>query len=96
MNNKYTNHEEEMNDKIQKLLDYIEKEFPDGCGHPNNEYDCHGGCPLYKSKAYTRQFDLCSIIGIGHYLQKRRGKKIPPNKKRARKQVEKAKNHTGE
>ena len=72
MDNEDDNHEEVMNDKIQKLIDYIEKEFPDGCGHPNNEYDCHAECPLYKSKAYTSNHNLCEILGIIHYLRKRR------------------------
>ena len=72
MSNEDTNHEEEMNNKIQKLLDYIKKEFPDGCGHPNSEYDCHEGCPLYKSKVHTREHDMCVILGLKHYLLKRK------------------------
>ena len=72
MSNEYTNHEEEMNDKIQKLLDHIEKEFPDGCGHPNNEYDCHEKCPLYKSKAFSREHKICEFLGLLTYLLKER------------------------
>ena len=35
---------DEMKDKIQKLIDYIEKEFPDGC---ISEPTCKPDCPLY-------------------------------------------------
>ena len=74
MSNEEKGHEEEMNNKIQKLIDHIKEEFPDGCGHPNNEYDCHEECPLYQSKAYSREHKICEFLGLGTYLLKEREK----------------------
>lgn len=65
----------EMNEKISKLIDYIKNEFPDGCGHPNSEFDCHAECPLYNCKVKTLEHDVCEMLSIAHYLRKKRNVK---------------------
>ncbi len=58
---------DEWNNKINKLKEYFEKEFPDGC--PNTSYgdpEVHDRCPksciLYNEDAGTDWDGLCQIF----------------------------------
>jgi len=54
-------HKDIINKKILKLVAYIKSELPDGCGHPNSEYDCHEGCPLYKC-GDRLEYNICIML----------------------------------
>lgn len=53
-----------MNNKIKKLIDYIKKEFPDGCGH---DYGCPSSCPLKKCGKATLENDVCNMLANQEY-----------------------------
>ena len=50
-----------MKDKISKLIYYIEKTFPEGCGHKNYE-ECVEGCPLINCDDDTLNGDICKLL----------------------------------
>ena len=54
----------EMNVKIEKLVKYINDNFPDGCGHTG---PCPVGCPLRRSERSSIDSDVCDMLANQEY-----------------------------